>query len=136
LRLGRGLKTGEAVEIGAEDVALEREVGEFALTLDTDEACVFELFHVMGEGGGADGLRFRDTGAGRGALATADLSEDLVAAGCGEGLGDEGELAVGEGGFLCRTKTLFCHQVLHYPRKRACPGKFNTMRVDIHPALT
>jgi hypothetical protein len=28
----------------------------------------------MGEGGGTDGLRFGDTGTGRGALATADLS--------------------------------------------------------------
>ena len=119
MRLGWGLKTGEAVEVGAEDIALECEVGEFALTLDADEACVFKLFHVMGEGGGTDGLRFGDTGTGRGALATADLSEDLVAAGCGEGLGDEGELAVGEGGLLCRAETLFCHQVLHYPRMRA-----------------
>src|ERR1700758_890999 len=112
LRLGLGLKTGEAVEICTEDIALEREVGEFTLTLDADQARVFKLFHVMGEGGGADGLRFGDTSTGRGAVATTDLGKDLVAAGCGEGLGDEGELAVGEGRFLCRVNTLFCHDVL------------------------
>ena len=111
-------------------------MGEFALTLNADQARVFKLFHVVGEGGGTDGLRFGDTSTGRGAFATADLGEDLVAAGCGEGLGDEGELAVGEGGFLCRAETLFCHDVLHYSRKRAYRGKFNIEPVDIHPALT
>jgi hypothetical protein len=88
-------ETGEAVEVGAEDVALQDEVGEFALALDADEAGVFQLFHVVGEGGGADGLGFVEAGAGRGAVASADLGEDFVAAGCGQGAGDERELAVG-----------------------------------------
>ena len=39
---------GEAVEIGAEDIALD-EVGEFALALDADEAGVCKFFHVVGE---------------------------------------------------------------------------------------
>jgi hypothetical protein len=88
-------ETGEAVEVGAEDVALQDEVGEFALALDADEAGIFQLFHVVGEGGGADGLGFVEAGAGRGAVASADLGEDFVAAGCGQGAGDERELAVG-----------------------------------------
>ena len=106
-------EVGETVEVGAEDVALQNEVGEFALAFDADEAGVFQLFHVVGEGGGADGLGLVEAGAGRGALASADFGEDLVAAGCGERAGDEGELAVGEGRFLCRAETLFCHDVLH-----------------------
>jgi hypothetical protein len=87
-------EAGEAVEVGAEDVALEDEVGKFAVTLDADEASVFELLHVVGEGGGADGLRLGDAGAGGGALPAADFGEDFVAARCGERAGDEGELAV------------------------------------------
>ena len=89
------LEAGEAIEIGAEDVALEDEVGELALALNADEAGVFQFLHVMGEGGWADGLGFAEAGAGRGALPTADLSEDFVAARSGERPGDEGELAVG-----------------------------------------
>ena len=140
--IGRGLKTGEAVEVGAEDVALEGEVGELSLALDADEAGVLELLHVMGESGGADGLGFAEAGAGRGALAAADLGKDLVASGCGKGFGDEGELAVGHLGplrgaiSLCRTDTLFCHDSLPYPASEDLPEKFNMGAVDIHHALT
>jgi len=86
---------GEAVEVGAEDVALQDEVGESSLAFDADEAGIFQLFHVVGEGGGADGLGFVQAGAGRGAVAAADFRENLVAAGCGQGARDEGELAIG-----------------------------------------
>jgi hypothetical protein len=141
---------GEAVEIGAEDVALEGEVGELALPFDADETGVLEFFHVVGKGGGADGLGFAETGTGRGALAAADLGEDVVAARCCEGAGDERELAVGEvgplrgnvgplrgeSGFLCRAATLFCHEFLPYPRGAVLPGKFHITPVDIHAALT
>jgi hypothetical protein len=138
-----GLKTGEAIEIGAEDVALQGEVGELALALDADEAGVFELLHVMGESGGADGLGFAEAGAWRGALATADLGKNLVAAGCSESLGDKGELAVsnldplrGEAIFLCGADTLFSHDSLPYPASEHLPEKFNIGAVDIHHALT
>ena len=128
--IGRGLKTGEAVEVGAEDVALEGEVGELSLALDADEAGVLELLHVMGESGGADGLGFAEAGAGRGALAAADLGKDLVASGRGKGFGDEGELAVGNLGplrgeafSLCRADTLFSHDSLPYPASEHLPGE-------------
>ena len=88
-------EVGETVEVGTEDVALQDKVGEFALALDADEPGIFQFFHVVGEGGGADGLSFVEAGAGRGALASADLGEDLIAAGCGQGARDERELAVG-----------------------------------------
>jgi hypothetical protein len=91
-----------------EDVALQGEVGVFALALDADEARVFEFLHVMGESGGADGLRFCDAAAGCGALAAADFGEDFVAARLGQGLRNEGELAIGEAdGFA---GALFCHR--------------------------
>jgi hypothetical protein len=97
---GDDSEAGEAVEIGAEHVALEDEIGEFALALDTNEAGVFEFLHVVGEGRGTDGLTFAEAGAGSGALIAADLGEDLITAGRGEGAGDEGELAVGYSGLL------------------------------------
>jgi hypothetical protein len=116
------LKTGEAVEIGAEDVALEGEVGEFSLTLDMDEAGVCEFLHVVGQGGGADGLRLGDAGTGRGAVAAADLREDFITAWRGEGTGDEGELTIGDCGllrsgasFLCDARGLCCHRLYLTP---------------------
>ena len=88
--------TGEAVEIGAKNVALQGKVGEFATALDADEAGVLEFFHVVGERGGADGLRLGDAATGRGAVAAADLGKNFVAAGLGEGLGNQSELLVRE----------------------------------------
>jgi hypothetical protein len=154
---GERSETGEAIEVGAEDVALQGEIGEFSLALDANEAGGFEFFHVMGEGGGADGLGFAEAGAGRSALAAADLGEDLVATGSGEGFRDEGELAVGdasllrrdfgslrgdtvpfrrdfrplrgEGRFLCRADTLFCHRFLPYCLEAGLPEKFILRRL-------
>jgi hypothetical protein len=115
------LEAAEAVEIGAKDVALECEVGEFALPLDVDEAGVCEFLHVMRKCGGADGLRLGDAGTGRGALAASDLGEDFVTARRGQGTGDEGELTIGkagllrgEAGFLCGARGLRCHGCLPY----------------------
>ena len=66
------------------------------MALDADEAGGFELLHVVGERGRADGLCFVQAATGRGALAAADLGEDFVASRLGERLGNEGELLVGE----------------------------------------
>jgi hypothetical protein len=144
-------EVGEAVEVGAEDVALQDKVSEFPLAFDADEAGVFQLFHVMGEGGGADGLGFVEAGAGRGAVASADLGEDFVAAGGGQGAGDERELAVGDSvllrggcvplrrdvGPLRRAGTLLCHHFLPYRAEAVgCWRKLMLRLVDIHPALT
>lgn len=79
-----------------EDIALEGEVGEFAAALNADETGGFEFLHMVGERGGADGLRLGNATTGRGALAASDLGEDFIAARFGERLGDEGELLVGE----------------------------------------
>jgi hypothetical protein len=161
---GERSETGEAIEVGAEDVALEGEVGEFSLALDANQAGGFEFFHVMGERRRADGLGFAERGAGGGALAAADLGKDLVATGSGEGFRDEGELAVGnasllrrdfgplrgdagplrrtfgtlrgnigsprgEGRFLCRAETLFCHLFLPYRLEAGLPEKFILRRL-------
>jgi hypothetical protein len=106
------LQAGETVEIGVEDIALQDEVGELALPFDADETGGCEFLHVVGEGGGADGLRFRDAGTGRGAVATADLGEDFIAARRRERTGDEGELPVGEADLLCGAGAFFGHGFL------------------------
>lgn len=106
-------ETGEALEVGVEDVAPQREAGVLAMALDVDEAGVLELFHVMGKGGRADGLLFGEAGAGRGAFIAADLGEDFVAARFGESLGDKGELLVGEADGLFAGR-LLCHDPLPY----------------------
>ena len=115
------LEAGEAVEIGAKDVALEGEVGELSLALDVDETGICELLHMMGEGGGADGLRLSDAGTGRGAVAASDLGEDFITARRSERTGDEGELTIGKAGvlrrgagFLCGARGLRCHRFLPY----------------------
>src|ERR1700730_13862251 len=102
------LNAGELVEIGAQDVPLEDEVGVFAAALDADEACGSELFDVVGEGGGGDGRTLMQAATGGGALLAADGDEDIVTARGGESAGDERELLLGEldrfgggGPFLC-----------------------------------
>lgn len=117
------LETGETVEIGAEDIALEDEVGELALPFNADEAGGCKFLHVVGEGGGANGLRFRDAGAGRGALTAADLGENFIAAGCRERTGDEGKLPVGEADLLCGAGAFFGHGFLPYPRRWMFAGE-------------
>ena len=135
------LEAGEAVEIGAKDVALECEVGEFALPLDPDEAGVCEFLHVMRKCGGADGLRLGDAGTGRGALAASDLGEDFVTTRRGEGTGDEGELTIGDCGllrdvFLCGARGLRCHRFYLTPGDWILAEKINIGLIDIHQAVT
>ena len=88
------LNCGEVVEVGLEDIALQCEVGELALAGDLDEARRLQFFHMMRDGGGADGLSRADVGAGY-PVASVDLLEYLVAARVGEGTRNQGELPVG-----------------------------------------
>ena len=90
------LNAGELVEIGAQNVPFEEEVGVLAAPLDADEARGGELLEVMGEGRGGDGRAFVQAAAGGGALAAAEGDKDLVAARGGERAGDERELLPGE----------------------------------------
>jgi hypothetical protein len=87
------LNCGEVVEVGLEDIALQCEVGELALAGDLDEARRLQFFHMMRDGGGADGLSRADVGAGY-TVASGDLLEYLVAARVGEGTRNQGELPV------------------------------------------
>ena len=137
------LDAGEAVEIGAENVALQGEVGEFTLALDADEAGACEFLHVMGEGGGADGLGFAEACTRRGALAASDLGEDFITARRGESTGDEGELTIGDcgllrggAGFLCGARGLGCHRLYLTPGDWILAEKINIGLIDIHRTVT
>ena len=95
----RNLNFGEVVEVSLQDIALQCEVGEFALAGDLDEACRLQFFHVVRDRGGADGLSRADVGAGY-AVAGGDLLEYLVAPRVGEGARNQGELPVGQSNSL------------------------------------
>src|SRR5215212_6930172 len=70
----------QAVEIGAQHVALEHEIGELAVADDVDQARRLKLLEMVGEGGGADLLALVQRSAGhRPGLACADRFEHLVA---------------------------------------------------------
>jgi hypothetical protein len=123
-------EAGEAVEIGAEDVALECEVGEFASPFDADETGGLKFLHVVGEGGGGNGLGFAEAGTGRGALAASDLGKDFITARRSERTGDEGELTIGdsgllrgEPGFLGGARALRCHRFYLTPEGRLLAEK-------------
>ena len=75
LRKGSGLRQdfSQMVQIGLEDVALQRQVGEFALSNDRNQACCLELFDVMRERGGAYRLTVVHRCAGHGTIFDADL---------------------------------------------------------------
>jgi hypothetical protein len=86
----------EAVEVGAQDVALEGEVHELPLARGLDEAGGLQLLDVVREGRGAHLLGLVESAARGDAVAGADLLEDLHAARLGQGARDARELPVGE----------------------------------------
>lgn len=73
---GSGLRQDfcQMVQIGLEDITLQHEVGEFALSNDRNQARCFELFEVMREGGCADGLTVVHRCAGYSTVLCANLS--------------------------------------------------------------
>ena len=71
-----------------QDISLEDQVGEFSLSHNLDQAGRFQLFHVMGEGRGADAVGLVEDGAGRGVFAGSELFEDLIASWLGQCTGD------------------------------------------------
>ena len=91
------LKRGEVLQIGVEDISLQREVGKLTLPDDGDQARGLEFFQVVGEGGSGDGLALADIRTGHALFLRADLPENLMAAGIRERLGDEANLLFGEG---------------------------------------
>jgi len=71
-------------------------MGKLALAYNFDQSCRLQLFHVVGQSGGAYLMRFLELGAGRGLIAGADLFEYLIAARLGQRAGNAGKLPVGE----------------------------------------
>ena len=86
----------ETVEVGTQDARLGEVIHELTVLFRANEAGGFELFHVMGEGRGADVDVLAEVAAGGGAGLGAKLFEDLIAARVGEGPGDQLDLIFGE----------------------------------------
>ena len=89
------------VEVGAPDVPLQRQVGEFAFADDLDKTCGFKLFQVVGKGSCAHILAFLQIAAGKEfATARGNCLQYLVAPGFCESAGDLRKLALAELPFL------------------------------------
>jgi len=92
----------EPVEIGLQNAAAQRVVDELAFTLSVDQACVFQLLHVVRERCGTDGETVSDIATSTGGIASADLLEYLVAVRISQRAGDEVKLPVCESHALRR----------------------------------
>ncbi len=75
MRKGSGLRQDfcQMVQVGLKDVALQHQVGEFALSNDRNQARRLQLFDVMRERGGAHGLTIVHCSAGHGTIFSANL---------------------------------------------------------------
>src|SRR6266702_3360941 len=72
---------------------------ELAFAADLDQPGILQFLHVMGERGRSDVVARLQRAAGCGAVTGADLLEDIHPARLSQRLGDQFELAGGEGGF-------------------------------------
>ncbi len=89
----------QPVQIRLQHVALEDQAGEFAVAHDLDQAARSPAPSVWCESVAALMSWHRaDRAAGEAPVGVADLLQDLVAAGFGEGAGDAGELPVTQAG--------------------------------------
>jgi glucose-6-phosphate 1-epimerase len=93
---GLALNLGETGEVGDEDIAAEAVGDELAVAGGLDKAGGFELFHVMGDGGGRDLGASAKMLAGECVAGFADAAKEVVAARIGERFGDQLETGVGE----------------------------------------
>jgi hypothetical protein len=100
IQSAKRLDFGEVVQVGLEYIPLQGEICELPLAGDLDKSCCLQFFHMVGKGGGADGLLRAHVGA-RGTAAGGNLLEDLVAARVGEGARNQAELAVGQSSSFC-----------------------------------
>ena len=80
------------IEVGFEDVTLQHQVCEFALSHDLDKPRGLQFFHVMGKRGRAYGVAPAHIGAGGTRTLRTDLLQDLMAARIGQSLRDQAYL--------------------------------------------
>lgn len=88
------LNSGEAVEIGLENVAAKDIAHELALPPGLDQACILQLLHMVREGCRADWQGIANVSAGTGVAGSPNLLENLIATRIGQSAGNERELAV------------------------------------------
>src|SRR5436190_8739499 len=105
---------GKAGEVGLKDVAPEAQAGELSFPSDPDQARGFELFDMVGERGGADGMGLVERLAGHRIRRRSDLLEDPDPAGLRQGAGDPRDLLLRQADFI--------HHYSHNARRvAACP---------------
>jgi hypothetical protein len=107
----------EASKIDAEDVAAEGVVDKLSFTFGFDKPGVFEFFHVVGEGGGANGDAVANVSAGAtGARCLAKFLKNFITARIGESTRDEVKLAIREGDLFCRRHVDYFTECGRVPR--------------------
>src|SRR5690348_2247229 len=97
-RGGKGSKLdfAETIEVGAQDGAVEHEIGEFAFALNVDQTRHRKLFEVMGHCSSGDANLVVQRAARRCLRARADLRQDLQTPRLGERTGDKLKLTLGK----------------------------------------
>lgn len=89
-----GLNFGKAIEVGAQNVALKNDIGEFAFANDLNQARRLQLFKVVRDGRGAHVMVLTQCAAWHRVFAGPYLFQYLIAAGFGQYAGNLCELPV------------------------------------------
>ena len=84
------------LQVGLENIALQRQVGKLAFADDCNETRGFQLLNMMGQGGRRHGLALAHIRAGNALVFRADLLQNLMAAWIGERLRDPAYLTLRE----------------------------------------
>ena len=98
---GKGSDFRQTIEIRAQNAAVEKEVGEFSLADDFDQARGLEFLEVVGQRRGAHLVLLVQRAARGWPGAGADLLEHLEAPRLGERAGDARELPLGKARGFC-----------------------------------
>lgn len=85
----------QMIEIGPQHFPLKKKTHALAFAFKLNEARVLQLFYMVGERRGGDGLALAHISAKYASAPFADLLENLMTARVGQGFGDEPDLALG-----------------------------------------
>ena len=101
-------------QVCLQDIALQQQAGEFALSNNLDQSCGFEFFQVVRERGRGHGLALAHIRASNASGLGAYLGQDLVTTRIGQGFCDQVDLTIGE---LCRFRQT---PMLRFLREPSC----------------
>ena len=118
-RARESLNFGQLVEVSAQHLALQDEIGEFAFAHNLNQARGFQLFEVMRERGGADAVRLVYAAAGHHrVLAGAEFLQNLVPARFGQRTRDARELL-----FRQTSRLSHAHAAKNRQQENRSPGR-------------